>query len=246
MTSRRSCLPSPRRAAFYRADRAVFEACDDSDGLVGDVCRVDACALFSRYAARVEDKQWLAGCLFELLGSEEHGVRDWLLQRMTECLPEPALRGLADRMLRAASAAGLQPPAWSAPGTHWLLRVEEAARRLKDPGLLEHAIRLHDPELGIAACTDVAEVWLAAGEPGASFMLEDREALLARIHDASLARGRSPAYGHGARYLARFAILAQPVTEWGDQAPRAADMAELQTRHGRQTSFWARWREVVG
>jgi hypothetical protein len=39
-------------AAFYEADNAVFEMCDDSSGNIGDVFRYDAKELFVEYASR--------------------------------------------------------------------------------------------------------------------------------------------------------------------------------------------------
>jgi hypothetical protein len=39
-------------AAFFQADRAIFEQCDDSNGSIGDVFRQDAKNLFVHYAAQ--------------------------------------------------------------------------------------------------------------------------------------------------------------------------------------------------
>lgn len=39
-------------AAFYEADDAIFEMCDDSSGEIGDVFRYDAKELFVAYASR--------------------------------------------------------------------------------------------------------------------------------------------------------------------------------------------------
>jgi len=39
-------------AAFYESDVAAFHADDDSDGVIGDVCRLDACVNHARQPIR--------------------------------------------------------------------------------------------------------------------------------------------------------------------------------------------------
>ncbi|MDX2119833.1 MAG: hypothetical protein SF070_02100 [Gemmatimonadota bacterium] len=63
---------------------------------------------------------------------------------------------------------------------------------------------------------------------------------------AILARGRLAAYRHDAPCLSRLPNLAPSVTDSGDYTPHAEYMAGLQSRLGRETILWARWREVVG
>ncbi|CAO4165972.1 DUF6880 family protein [Methylorubrum aminovorans] len=57
--------------------------------------------------------------------------------------------------------------------------------------------------------------------------------------DDILDRGRSPAYGHGARHLTRLAELARELAP-GELAPSHADyVAQLRKAHGRKSGFWS-------
>ena len=63
-------------AAFYTADGAVLNSCDDSDGCVGDVFRYDAKELFVDFASRCTDKENIAAILLKLNRKDDYGVRD--------------------------------------------------------------------------------------------------------------------------------------------------------------------------
>ena len=183
-------------AAFYRADNSIFDACDDSDGSLGEVFRITARDLFARYAAQCEDKEWVAGIVFALQDRDDYGVRDHLLEVSARYLPEPALRALADRMWTVASKLPASARSFERnwPRQHWFLRVELVARQLNDAALFERARRASTPELGTAACTDIAQAWLDAGqaataltwmgriEPEETFQEEKRDRLLSAIH----------------------------------------------------------------
>ena len=57
--------------------------------------------------------------------------------------------------------------------------------------------------------------------------------------DDILDRGRSPAYGHGARHLTRLADLARELKP-GDLTPDHGDyVARLRKAHGRKSGFWS-------
>ncbi|MDV2984104.1 UNVERIFIED_CONTAM: hypothetical protein Q9R58_07295 [Methylobacteriaceae bacterium AG10] len=57
--------------------------------------------------------------------------------------------------------------------------------------------------------------------------------------DDILERGRSPAYGHGARHLTRLGKLARDLGP-GDLTPNHADyVARLRKAHGRKSGFWS-------
>jgi len=84
-------------AAFFKADKAVFERCDDSNGYVGDVFREIAPELFSFYAKQYDDKKWLADLIFKLYADDDNGVRYCLLSRMSEFVPDPLLRKTVDK-----------------------------------------------------------------------------------------------------------------------------------------------------
>ncbi len=90
-------------AAFYRADGAVFEQCDDSSGNVGDVFRFDAKQIFVSYASRCQDKEWLGELVFNLNRENDYGVRDVLVDCASEYLPETVIRHLINRFQDAAT-----------------------------------------------------------------------------------------------------------------------------------------------
>jgi hypothetical protein len=54
-----------------------------------------------------------------------------------------------------------------------------------------------------------------------------------------LARARSPAYGHAARYLTKLASLADQVDTWEDIPDHVAYHASLKQAHGRKAAFWS-------
>lgn len=61
----------PRRGVelvrdFFRCDEALFNACDDSDGNLGQVFTFDACDLFVHYAAACDAKKWVADLVLQL------------------------------------------------------------------------------------------------------------------------------------------------------------------------------------
>ncbi len=57
--------------------------------------------------------------------------------------------------------------------------------------------------------------------------------------DGILAAAKSPAYGHGARYLARLAVLAERTPPDARVAPHAEYVAGLRKTHGRKDGFWS-------
>ena len=66
---------------FFACDRAIFERCDDSSGLIGDVFRYDARNLFVTYAAGCTDKSFVCDLLLRLYDHDDYGVRTELAAR---------------------------------------------------------------------------------------------------------------------------------------------------------------------
>lgn len=60
--------------------------------------------------------------------------------------------------------------------------------------------------------------------------------------DSILDRARSKAYGHGAKYLGKLAVLAQEADAMrpGSMTDHAAYLAKLKKTHPRKSGFWAR------
>lgn len=177
-------------ADFYTSDRSIFDLCDDSSGHVGDIYRYDACELFVSYAKRCADKSWLAKLILKTSLKDDYGVRDVLVKSAVDFLPEAQLRWLIDQCQQLAEEEKEE-----FQRRHWFYQVESLARQLKDAPLFEqtrHAAWGDDP--GIAACVDIARVYLECGEEqtaldwleripaGESFHQQERDELLLAIY----------------------------------------------------------------
>ncbi len=176
-------------ARFFECDRAVFERCDDSNGMVGGVFRHDASKIFVRFAAACPDKKWLTELLVKLFGGNDYGARDCLLESAAEFLPEENMRGLAEQLWQLAEKEKEEYQRRS-----WYNGVEELAEQLGDAPLFEKARLAAWGKPGTAACLDIAEVYLKTGEaqtaltwikrdkePGA-FLADKRDQLLQAIY----------------------------------------------------------------
>lgn len=165
----KACATSPKQgvelvAAFYNVDRGLFERCDDSSGYVSPVFRGDALELFVKFAKECDDKPWLADVVFELDMDNGYGARDGLLEQTSEFLPESQLRSLIARYWERAES--IPDSEEYADFRRWdcYSGVATIARQLGDAPLYEKATRARAPELGVSVCTDIARVYLEAGE----------------------------------------------------------------------------------
>ena len=145
---------------FFQCDQAVFERCDDSSGLIGEIFRYDATELFTRFAGRCPDKNWLGEIIIDLFGENDYGARDNLLQSADEFLADDDMRELADRFRVLA-----EDDKEGYPRNQWYKGVEKLARHLGDGPLFEKARLAACGEPGTAACLDIASVYLKSGEP---------------------------------------------------------------------------------
>jgi len=176
-------------AAFYEIDEVIFSHCDDSNGRIGDVFRRDALDLFVHYASQCEDKQWLADLILRLNRSDGYGVRDHLFDRAADYLPVQVMRGVIDSLWELAEGEANEYQRW-----HWLHGIESLARQLKEAPLFERARRAFDPNLGTAACVDIAAAYHDAGDPTSAlswleripesetFQEDERDGLLLAVH----------------------------------------------------------------
>lgn len=156
-------LNDPRKgvdlvARFYRADEALFNMCDDSNGDLGDVFRMDARDLFVHYASACDDKQWLADLVLQLQHDNNYGVRDHLIDVAAQYLPESVIRNLIEQVWSLGRGERTDYRQRS-----WLHLIQSLASQLHDPELYERATRTAWPELGTAACIDVAGVYFQSG-----------------------------------------------------------------------------------
>ena len=141
--------------AFYRADGAIFDKCDDSSGIIGDVFRFEANKLFVSYASRCQEKEWVSDLVFDLVSEDNYGVRDILVDHANEYLPEDAIRDLIDKFQEAAAKKQDD-----FKKRHWFNQVESLARQIKDAPLFEKTRLVSWGELNAAAVMDIARVYL--------------------------------------------------------------------------------------
>lgn len=158
-------------AAFMRADRHVFEHCDDSSGYVGDVFRGDARRLFREFAGRCDDTAYLADLVFDLVCDDGYGVRDGLLKDVAQYLPEAVIRRI---IVRFHGQAGTSD---SYVGRMALIFVAELARQIGDVDLFERATIERYGAVHPGAALDIAAMHIEHGDPRAGM------AWLARIPD---------------------------------------------------------------
>lgn len=184
------CAGADLVAAFFEIDRATFDRCDDSSGYVGDVFRYDAGVLFADYALRCEDKKRLGDLVFKLNRKDDYGVRDTLIDRAAEYLPEPNIRNMIDRFQDAADEETDEYRKH-----HWFRAIESLARQIKDAPLFEKTRLASWGGESTAACTDIARVYLESGDAktalswieriasGETFKAEERDRLLLDIYE---------------------------------------------------------------
>lgn len=154
-----------------------------------DVFRHDARELFVSYASRCTEKEWLGNIVFQVIQSDEYGVRDALIDSASEYLPDDVLRSLVQRLQDRADRESEQ-----FQKRHWLFMVESLARQLKDAPLFERTRLASCGSLSTVACIDIARVYLESGEGEAalawlekvpaneSYLASDRDDLLLEIY----------------------------------------------------------------
>ncbi len=179
-------------AAFYEFDAGAFSNCDDSSGHVGDVFRYDAREIFTSYASRCTDKEWLGDLVFRVIQSDDYGVRDVLIDCASDYLPEPVMRTMVARLQERAVRESDE-----FRKRHWLHNVESLTRQLKDAPLFEQTRIASWGSLSTAACVDIARVHLECGNelialtwlekiPEAdTFLVAERDSLLLEIYGRS-------------------------------------------------------------
>ena len=146
-------------ADFYKADRWIFERCDDSSGDIGDVFQYDAKALFIEFASQCPDKDKVADIILELNDEDDYGVRDILIDCAEEYLPKPILRSMIDTLQKQCDNEKEKY------GKRRILRlIESLAKQVKDPKLFEQAQIESWGKMTPAAVLDIARIHFDSGD----------------------------------------------------------------------------------
>jgi hypothetical protein len=146
-------------AGFFRSDEKFYEHCDDSNGTLGEVFRIEAHDLFVHYAKQCNEKEWLADIVCELQEKNDYGLRDGLIDAAAEFLPEPVIRSMIERFWNLTNQETVDHQKQG-----WLLNISSLARQLHDAPLFEKASFAAWPEGSIAQCIDIAQVYLEYGD----------------------------------------------------------------------------------
>jgi hypothetical protein len=160
---------------FFEQDARTLGACDDSAGIVGDVYRIDAADAWAHFADAVDDPDLLVDRTFALIGTDDFGVRDAVLDRIDTWLPRAHVDRLVERLWERAAeerAAQERAAAERAAGDRWrpnrphaLLNIERIAKAVVDPELFERAtVEWTGGEVG-GLDAQIAQVYLAAERP---------------------------------------------------------------------------------
>ena len=156
---------------FLRTDGHVLGGAGDSDGAIREVYR-RACALWHRAAAAHPTESTWVERVYALHADNEHGTRDAILDEVAGGLSEPALRQLAQRYEREATAcADLgSARAGGAAGEEDRDRLVCAATALgqvawalKDAALHERSVRILSPQPNALQAEHIAEQYLRFG-----------------------------------------------------------------------------------
>lgn len=122
---------------FFDSQDWIWDKCDDSSGNIGDIYRYEATELFVKFAIQCREKDWLSNFLWELISDNGYGLRDGLLDKVGEFLPEINMREIVERLWKIHG----NNPGSKKNTSKGLEFVEAMAKGLKDPFLLEKVIR---------------------------------------------------------------------------------------------------------
>ncbi len=145
--------------AFFKSDAGVFEQCDDSNGMVGDVFRFDARDLFVEYAARCSDQKKTADAVLKLNQQDNYGVRNYLIDCSSEYLSESVIRGMIEKLQELADEEMNEYNS-----SHYLWQIVSLSRQIRDAQLHEKTVLSLYDAVNPAAAIDIAEAYIESGD----------------------------------------------------------------------------------
>ena len=121
---------------IYRMDEELFEICDDSDGGVSAFFTDMAPHVFSRYASKCDDTEWLVDGLIDLTKDDPYGLRASLFEYASDFLTRKGIEILLDRLRMLAGMDGREPG-----DAFWRRAIEVVARSSGNAALFEEVRR---------------------------------------------------------------------------------------------------------
>jgi hypothetical protein len=176
-------------ASFYEADTIIFEKCNDSSGIIGDVFRYDAREMFVDYASRCSAKEKIAELILRMNVKDSYGVRQFLVNSAGECLPEPIIRSMITILQERAENEKDEYDR-----RHHSVLIESLARQIKDAKLFEKTRIASWGTLSAVAYIDIARVywesgdvesahtWLKRFPEGTTYQSHERDQLLRKVY----------------------------------------------------------------
>lgn len=176
-------------AAFLSTDHTILNSCDDSSGYIGDVYRFAAHELFAKYASGCTQKKRVLDLMIKTYSDDPFGVRDGIITKANEYLEPAEAENAVELFVHLARE---EENIWEK--FHFHHAIESLARQMGDAALFEKTRLERNPEPGVAACIDIARVYLETGDPQTAFnwlnripenetyMDDERRELLQRVY----------------------------------------------------------------
>lgn len=179
--------------SFFKADAAIYEHVDDSDGCVG-MCYHRAAEIMATASAQAGRPPLAGRWLRDLVQSNDYGVRDHLYDRAASFLAEDEIRALIDSW-RTELKTEARGDDFDYRKHSLRVRCAQFARAIPDPELFAEIQLLgEDTNARPMFALDIAELFLDTGrperardflpEPGTNHWNDRMDKLKIRIHEA--------------------------------------------------------------
>ena len=146
-------------AMFYKADGVVFEMCDDSSGIIGEIFKVDAKELFLKYAKLCQNKNEIYKIILNTTQNDGYGVRDSLIECATQCLPNELIQNMISELQHLAKKEKSDYNK-----RHFLSLVGCLAEQTQDAELFEKACVESFGKLSVHTLLKIAEIHIQNAE----------------------------------------------------------------------------------
>lgn len=151
---------------FYEADKYIFNRCNDSSGIIGDIFTQNAKELFEEYAIHCFEKKKIADIIIKLCNKDEYGVRDALLDSVYKFLPKEIIRSMISYYQKKADKE-----IEDYNKRQYLFRIESLASQLGDAEIFEKTRVASLVELTAEDIIDIAKIHLLNGESEKAYNL---------------------------------------------------------------------------
>ena len=141
---------------FFEKDHQIMESCDDSYGEVSGIFLGEATECFIYFAKRCDDKKRVGEQLLDLVLDNDYGVRDQLIESVSQFMPVKWLRWLVDQLWSYEDGEDCMA------STHRTVLLKSLAKQLKDAALYEQVVV--EGDLSFSDCLDIAQVYLDCGD----------------------------------------------------------------------------------